>query len=136
MCRFVGSGALFCFIIITSPIGSFQKLFVTLQNQVSLTRRKRCKLRLIPRYKGDVPNPKGGVRGVIPSKQSYVAKPERKWMTNDDTPYANGYLKWEKEADDLLCHMFDEGTTLQVIAVELGRSEVAIKRRLRRWGKI
>lgn len=26
---------------------------------------------LIPRYKGDVPNPRGGVRGVIPNKQSY-----------------------------------------------------------------
>lgn len=26
---------------------------------------------LIPRYKGDVKNPRGGVRGVIPSKQSY-----------------------------------------------------------------
>lgn len=26
---------------------------------------------LIPRYKGDIPNPRGGVRGVIPSKQSY-----------------------------------------------------------------
>ena len=26
---------------------------------------------MIPRYKGDVPNPKGGVRGVIPSKQNY-----------------------------------------------------------------
>ena len=31
-------------------------------------------MHLIPRYKGDVPNPKGGVRGVIPSKQSYKAK--------------------------------------------------------------
>lgn len=28
-------------------------------------------MHLIPRYKGDVPNPRGGVRGVIPSKQSY-----------------------------------------------------------------
>ena len=28
-------------------------------------------LHLIPRYKGDVTNPKGGVRGVIPDKQSY-----------------------------------------------------------------
>lgn len=43
-------------------------------------------MHLIPRYKGDVPNPKGGVRGVIPSKQSYDANeglsspalPERK----------------------------------------------------------
>ena len=26
---------------------------------------------LIPRYRGDVENPRGGVRGVIPQKQSY-----------------------------------------------------------------
>ncbi len=26
---------------------------------------------LIPRYKGDVESPRGGVRGVIPSKRSY-----------------------------------------------------------------
>ena len=30
-----------------------------------------CHMHLIPRYKGDVPNPKGGVRGVIPSKKKY-----------------------------------------------------------------
>ena len=56
--------------------------------------------------------------------------------TNADTPFANGYLKLEKEADNLLCHMYDEGTNLQVIAAELGRSEVAIKRRLKRLRKI
>jgi len=28
-------------------------------------------IHLIPRYKGDVENPRGGVRGVIPAKQSY-----------------------------------------------------------------
>ena len=28
-------------------------------------------LHLIPRYYGDVPNPRGGVRGVIPQKQNY-----------------------------------------------------------------
>lgn len=28
-------------------------------------------MHLIPRYKGDVENPKGGVRGVISSKQKY-----------------------------------------------------------------
>jgi len=28
-------------------------------------------LHLIPRYRGDVPNPRGGVRGVIPAKQQY-----------------------------------------------------------------
>lgn len=26
---------------------------------------------LIPRYQGDIPNPRGGVRGVIPERQSY-----------------------------------------------------------------
>ena len=26
---------------------------------------------LIPRYHGDVPNPRGGVRGIIPRKQNY-----------------------------------------------------------------
>jgi diadenosine tetraphosphate (Ap4A) HIT family hydrolase len=30
-----------------------------------------CHIHLIPRYKGDVDNPKGGVRGVIPLKQKY-----------------------------------------------------------------
>ena len=28
-------------------------------------------LHVIPRYEGDVDNPRGGVRGVIPDKQSY-----------------------------------------------------------------
>ena len=28
-------------------------------------------LHLIPRYRGDVENPRGGVRGVIPAKQQY-----------------------------------------------------------------
>ena len=30
-----------------------------------------CHLHLIPRYNGDVKNPKGGVRVVIPNKQKY-----------------------------------------------------------------
>ncbi len=29
---------------------------------------------LIPRYLGDCPNPRGGVRGVIPGRQSYPAE--------------------------------------------------------------
>lgn len=30
-----------------------------------------CHMHLIPRYAGDVENPKGGARGVIPKKQKY-----------------------------------------------------------------
>ena len=33
-----------------------------------------CHIHLIPRRKGDVEDPKGGVRGVIPSKQKYERK--------------------------------------------------------------
>lgn len=38
-------------------------------------------MHLIPRYKGDVENPKGGVRGVIPGRQKYIIKREN---TEDD----------------------------------------------------
>lgn len=30
-----------------------------------------CHVHIIPRRRGDTPNPRGGVRGVIPGKQSY-----------------------------------------------------------------
>ena len=33
-----------------------------------------CHIHLIPRRKGDVEDPSGGVRGVIPSKQKYERK--------------------------------------------------------------
>mgnify|MGYP001246364971 CR=1 FL=1 len=33
-----------------------------------------CHIHLIPRRKGDVKDPRGGVRGVIPSKQKYNRK--------------------------------------------------------------
>ena len=33
-----------------------------------------CHLHLIPRRKGDVEDPRGGVRGVIPNKQKYKRK--------------------------------------------------------------
>jgi len=30
-----------------------------------------CHIHIIPRYKGDMENPRGGVRGVIPEKRIY-----------------------------------------------------------------
>ena len=33
-----------------------------------------CHIHLIPRRKGDIKNPRGGVRGVIPPKMSYEAR--------------------------------------------------------------
>lgn len=34
-------------------------------------------IHVIPRYEGDVENPKGGVRGVIPHKKLYTFKPDQ-----------------------------------------------------------
>jgi len=39
--------------------------------EVSGNPLQRERNHVIPRYKGDVPNPRGGVRGVIPYKASY-----------------------------------------------------------------
>ena len=39
-------------------------------------------IHLIPRRKGDMDNPRGGVRGVIPEKQKYVKKDEIIWRKN------------------------------------------------------
>lgn len=40
---------------------------------------EHCHLHVIPRYDGDVDNPKGGIRGVIPKNKDYII-PENKKM--------------------------------------------------------
>lgn len=100
-----------------------------------------CHMHLIPRYKGDVPNPKGGVRGVIPSKQSYSIndKPStKKKYTLDEKQAQNGnaYLKWEDEADRLLCRLYDEGNSITLLAEMFERTKGAIRSRLVKLGKI
>ncbi|ALO47619.1 HIT family protein [Pseudohongiella spirulinae] len=34
-----------------------------------------CHIHLIPRYRGDMPDPRGGVRWIIPGKADYWSKP-------------------------------------------------------------
>lgn len=104
-------------------------------------------MHLIPRYKGDVPNPKGGVRGVIPSKQSYDANeglsspalPERKkayTIEEKRNEHGNAYIPWEEEADQLLCRLYDEGNSISVLAEMFERTKGAIRSRLKKLGKI
>ena len=104
-------------------------------------------MHLIPRYKGDVPNPKGGVRGVIPSKQSYDANeglsspvlPERKktyTIEEKRSEHGNAYIPWEEEADKLLCRLYDEGNSISVLAEMFERTKGAIRSRLKKLGKI
>ena len=45
---------------------------------------KHLHVHVIPRYRGDVEDPRGGVRGVIPSKQMYNALPEHKDDRTDE----------------------------------------------------
>lgn len=107
-------------------------------------------MHLIPRYKGDVPNPKGGVRGVIPSKQSYCALPEKerisavvktqymKSYTLEDKrkEHGNAYLPWDDEADKLLCRMYDDGKSISLLSDIFERTKDAIRSRLKKLGKI
>lgn len=54
-------------------------------------------LHVIPRYTGDVPDPRGGVRSVIPAKRNYLAIPE-------STPHQRGLVTGALE-DPLLPHL-------------------------------
>ena len=46
---------------------------------------EHCHLHVIPRYEGDVENPKGGIRGVIPKNKEYIIPENKKlfYMANE-----------------------------------------------------
>lgn len=107
-------------------------------------------MHIIPRYKGDVPNPKGGVRGVIPGKQSYNVLPEKESVSlvggiqnsksytfvDKRKEHGNAYLPWDNEADRLLCRMYDEGKSITLLSDIFERTKDAIRSRLKKLGKI
>ena len=101
-----------------------------------------CHMHLIPRYKGDVSNPKGGVRGVIPNKQNYSTKDkpsikEKKYTLDEKrAKNDNAYLKWEDEADRLLCRLYDEDNSIDLFAEMFERTKGATRSRLIKLGKI
>ena len=105
-------------------------------------------MHLIPRYKGDVEKPKGGVRGVIPSKQNYVtkgkkdrpnissAKNESKKFTIEEKrlKHGNAYMRWDEDADNLLTRLYNEGNGISLLAEMFERNEGAIRSRLKKLG--
>lgn len=114
-----------------------------------------CHMHLIPRYKGDVEDPKGGVRGVIPAKQKYGSvegqpnhtvfsdekedadeAPKLSYMERSKALHGNAYQPWDDEADALLCKMYDETPNLTHLAEVFERSRGGIKARLKKLGKI
>ena len=96
-----------------------------------------CHMHLIPRYKGDAPNPKGGVRGVIPSKQKYSTeeKPQYEKASRVSGEKENRGKKWSKADDERLWTMLYQKVGIKEIANEFGRSEYAIHCRLKKLGK-
>ena len=86
-------------------------------------------MHLIPRYKGDVENPKGGVRGVIPSKQKYSTK-ERPYnqIVNSQIPTKKTRKRriWTKEEDNFLWNSITQKFTIQEISKALKRSRRSI----------
>lgn len=93
-------------------------------------------MHLIPRYKGDVPNPKGGVRGVIPSKQNYGTKKETPSIPTSESTnkmrqkYVNHGTRWRSEDDEKLWILFSEKTTIDELAEQFNRSKRAIELRI------
>lgn len=110
-----------------------------------------CHMHLIPRYEGDVDDPKGGVRGVIPDKQKYnsvegqpnpivysddpVEKaPKPSMMERSKERHGNAYLPWDEEGDALLLKMYAEHPDIKFLAEVFERSSGSIRHRLKRLG--
>lgn len=61
---------------------------------------------LIPRYSGDVPDPRGGVRHVIPQLANYLAEQTPEFHVNKTTPSTNTPNHFTRgEIDPLLPHL-------------------------------
>ena len=95
-------------------------------------------MHLIPRYIGDVANPKGGVRGVIPSKQTYsVGKKEKKYTVEEKrVKHSQAYKPWTKEDDAYLTQLYKEKNYFKVMMDEFCRSRDAITSRLKKLGLV
>ncbi len=84
-------------------------------------------MHLIPRYKGDVEKPKGGVRGVIPNKQSYTVEVKPKKNRPE-----NSHKAWTKEDDEKLWELALKGTAIENLKEIFKRSQRAIFMRVRK----
>ena len=80
-----------------------------------------------PRYKGDVEKPKGGVRGVIPNKQSYTVEVKPKKNRPE-----NSHKGWTNEDDEKLWELALKGTAIENLMEMFKRSRRAIFMRVRR----
>ena len=67
---------------------------------------------------------------VEPGKtKSYTLEQKR-------TEHGNAYVSWDDEADKLLCRMYDEGKSIDLLSDIFERTKGAIRSRLKKLGKI
>jgi diadenosine tetraphosphate (Ap4A) HIT family hydrolase len=88
-------------------------------------------MHLIPRYKGDVKNPRGGVRGVIPSKQNYSTEENSYAKSESLTPARRGQ-KWRKDDDGKLWSLLMRKVSIDELALLFQRSKKSIYYRLKK----
>lgn len=91
-------------------------------------------MHLITRYIGDVKNPKGGVRGVIPSKQKYSTE-EKPYSKNESATLARRGQKWDKNDDERLWDLLMRKVSINELALIFQRSKKSIIYRLRKLQK-
>lgn len=91
-------------------------------------------MHLIPRYKGDVEKPKGGVRGVIPSKQNYTIKDKGKDKNKERVRHKlkNRFKRWSKEEDGKLWNLAMKGTSMEELMAVFDRSHKSIFYRVKK----
>ena len=98
---------------------------------------------LIPRYNGDVADPRGGVRHVVPSKGNYLSSPDPQHVAVPDTPRRRALVSGGED-DPLLPHLLanideSEGVDLAVAFVLMSgvrRLESRLRDLLARGGRV
>lgn len=68
-------------------------------------------------------------KGGNPLEKKYTIEEKRK-------EYGNAYLPWEKEADEYLIRLYDEGKSIKELTEIFERNNGAIRSRLKKLGKI
>ena len=76
-----------------------------------------CLYNIIRYYKGDVENPRGGVRGVIPSKQNYVVE-----TTKKSRKISNRFKRWTVEEENELWELINKGAKIDDLMSIFNRS--------------
>lgn len=64
-------------------------------------------------------------------------KPEKKYSLEEKRQeYGNAYLPWEKEADEYLIRLYEEGKSIKELTEIFERNNGAIRSRLKKLGKL